>query len=135
MEYFDKLEKDITLMDEIGVAGQCYNSEICFGIRYEADENGRAYTIQYEKDGGCYVSHPVDILSNGVRWISRTATEDALGMVLPATAEHTGYENAKNSGQLKILQPNQSVEFYMEAGYLDKDDADKIKEKIKKILN
>ncbi len=135
MEYYDRLEKDITLMDQIGIEGQCYNPEICFGIKYESDESGRAYTLQYENDGACYVSHPVNILSNGIRWISRTATEDALGMVLPATAEHIGYENAKNTGQFKLVPPNESIEFYMEAGYLDKEDADNIKGKIEKIMS
>ena len=129
-EYFDRLEKDITIMNDVGAKGQCYDPEICFGIKYEADENGRAYTLQYTDNGACYVSHPANILTNGVRWISRTANEDSMGMVLPATAEHIGYENAKNNGQLKILGANDTLEFYIEAGYIGKDDADNVIEKI-----
>lgn len=130
-DYMDNLEKDFTIMNKVGAEGQCYAPEICFGIKYESDENGRAYTMQYTDDGACYVSHPTDVLSNGVRWISRTNNEDSMGMVLPATAEHIGYENAKNNGQLKVLAPNETLEFYMEAGYICKADADKVKEKIK----
>ncbi|MBQ6999032.1 MAG: DUF4432 family protein [Clostridia bacterium] len=132
-DYMDNLEKDLTIMNKVGAKGQCYDPEICFGIKYESDENGRAYTMQYTDDGACYVSHPTDVLSNGVRWISRTNNEDSMGMVLPATAEHIGYENAKNNGQLKVLAPNETLEFYMEAGYINKTDADKVKEKINSI--
>lgn len=135
MEYMDRLEKDPKIMNTVGDMGQCYDPEICFGIKYETDENNRAYTMQYTPSGACFVSHPADILSNGVRWISRTNNEDAMGMILPATAEHIGYENAKNNGQLKILEANETLEFYIEAGYVDKDEADKIKEKINNIMS
>lgn len=90
--------------------------------------------LQYTKEGACYVSHPADVLSNGVRWISRTANEDSMGMVLPATAEHIGYDYAKENGQLKVLGANETLEFYMEAGYISKADADCVKEKIHSML-
>lgn len=133
-DYADRLEKNPSLMDTVGDVGQCYDPEICFGIKYESDENGRAYTLQYTKEGACYVSHPTDVLSNGVRWISRTQNEDAMGMILPATAEHIGYQNAKEKGQLKILNANETLEFYMEAGYLAPECAKKVKEKIEKMI-
>ncbi|MBE7035783.1 MAG: DUF4432 family protein [Ruminococcaceae bacterium] len=133
-DYMDALEKDFSLMDEVGAPGQCYDPEICFGIKYEADETGRAYTMQYTDEGACYVSHPTDVLSNGVRWISRTNNEQAMGMVLPATAEHIGYENAKNNDQLKVLGANETLEFYMEAGFIEAEKAKTVKEKIEKML-
>ena len=132
--YFDALEKDPSIMDEVGAKGQVYDPEICFALKYKGDETGRAYTLQYMDDGACYVSHPIDVLSNGVRWISRTNNEQSMGMVLPATAEHIGYENAKNNGQLKVIEANGKVEFYMEAGYIGRECADKVKEKIEKIM-
>ena len=121
-------------MNYVGDNGQCYDPEICFGIKYDTDEDGRAYTMQYAKEGACFVSHPAHILPNGVRWISRTENEDSMGMVLPATAEHIGYENAKNNGQLKVLKANETLEFYIEAGYLEHEEAEKMKEKIEKIM-
>lgn len=133
-DYMDRVEKDPSLMDKVGAEGQCYDPEICFGIKYEGDANNRAYTLQYTNEGACYVSHPVDVLSNGVRWISRTNNEDSMGMVLPATAEHIGYENAKATGQLKVLGANEKLSFYMEAGYIDKAEADAVKAKIADIL-
>ena len=132
--YFDALEKDITIMDTVGAEGQCYDPEICFGIKYETDENNRAYTMQYTPEGSCFVTHPADILCNGVRWISRTKNEDALGMVLPATGEHLGYNNAKEKGQIKVLGANETLNFYMEAGYVEKEESEKLKSKIEKII-
>lgn len=132
-DYMDRVEKDFTIMDTVGAEGQCYDPEICFGIKFNSDENGRAYSLQYTPEGACYVSHPTDVLPYGIRWISRTENEDAMGMVLPATGEHLGYNNAKEKGQIKLLEANGVLNFYMEAGYLEHDCADKVKEKIEKI--
>ncbi len=134
-DYMDAVEKNPAIMDTVGGEGQCYDPEICFGLRYNTDEDNRAYSLQYREDGACYVSHPADALPYGIRWVSRTENEDAIGIVLPATGEHLGYENAKAKGQIKLLGANETLNFYMEAGWLDKNDADKVKEKIEKINN
>ena len=39
----------------------------------------------------------------GVRWICRTADQDALGMILPATAEPEGYHAEQAKGNIKTL--------------------------------
>lgn len=134
MDYMDEIVKNPAVMNIVGDSKQCYDPEICCRVKYLADEQGRAYTMQYTDDGACFVSHPTDVLCNGVRWISRTKNEDAMGMVLPATAEHIGYEHAKKTGQLKVLGPNENLEFYMEAGYIEKETAQKYKAKIEQII-
>ena len=55
-------------------------------------------------------------------------------MALPATAEHYGYTNAKEKGQIKYLEPGAEVHFRVTAGYLDDADAKKLAEKIDKII-
>ena len=117
-------------MDNIGNKEEMYDPEICFGIKYIPDDEGRAHTLKYTDNGACYVSHPVKELPYGIRWISRTKQEDSLGMVLPATAEHLGYKNAKEKAQIKTVNPNEKLEFYLEAGFLFKEEADKMKEYI-----
>ena len=107
-----------------------YDPEICFSIRYKDTEEKCGYTLQYTKEGACYVKHPTDILPVGVRWISRTGEEDSMGMILPATAEPNGYNYAKEHGQLKMLGGKESIEFDIEVGYLDAERALEIKEKI-----
>lgn len=134
LEYFDKVEENPAIMNKVGASGQVYDPEICFGIEYLADEDNRAYTLQYEDKGACYVSHPVDYLPYTIRWISRTKGEQAMGMALPATGEHLGYKNAVEKGQLKYIAPNGKVNFFIEAGYIEKAEADKVKEKIANIL-
>ena len=130
LEYIARLEKDLTIMNKVGAEGQVYDPELCFGIKYESDENNRAYTMQYTQNGACFVSHPTDYLPYSIRWISRTKTEQSMGMVLPATGEHLGYENAKAKGQIKQVAPNSTICFCIEAGYIEKNEADALKDKI-----
>ena len=134
IEYFDKLESNPEIMNKVGNRDEVYDPEICFGIKYESDENNRAYTLQCTENGACYVSHPTDSLKYGIRWISRTENEDSMGMVLPATGEHLGYANAREKGQIQILEPDGKISFLIEVGYLKKDEADFVKNKICDII-
>lgn len=128
--YMDAVQENPSLHHKVGAEGQLYDPEICFAIRYKGDEEGRAYTMQYTENGACYVSHPTDILPTGIRWIARTGDEDSMGMVLPATGEHLGYQNAKRRGEVKILPGNAKLRFMIEAGYLEKERADERKKTI-----
>ena len=72
-----------------------------------------------------------DILTNGVRWISRTRNEDAMGMVLPATSEHLGRLYCQRNGQSKFLAKGETVKYHMVTGLLNVGEADKMVERIK----
>lgn len=133
LAYMNAVEENPEIMNKVGADGQIYDPEICFGIPYKGDENGRAYSLQYTVDGACYVSHPVDVLPYSIRWISRTSDEDSMGMVLPSTGEHLGYSNAKRKGEVKILSGYGKLSFTIEAGWLDKEKAEEVKGKIKSI--
>lgn len=134
-EYMDKVGENPAIQDIVGEEGQVYNPEICFTVKYDGDEQNRAYTMQYERGvGACYVSHPVDVLPLSIRWISRSEDEQSMGMVLPATAEHLGYSYAKRNGQIKVLAEGESLKFSIEAGYITDAEAKKVEEKIDKIL-
>ena len=129
--YMDKISENPAVCDDIGNPDEIYDPEICFAIKYEADEEGRAYTMQYKKGEGAYfVSHPADVLPVGVRWISRTKNEDALGMVLPATAEHLGYSDSRRKGYIKTLAAGETLRFRIDAGFLDEGAAAEMCEKI-----
>ncbi|MBQ7381171.1 MAG: DUF4432 domain-containing protein, partial [Clostridia bacterium] len=91
VDYLARLDQDPSLMDIIARDTQSYAPEIVFTCKYGKDQNGEAHTLQHMPNGhACYVMHRPDELPFGLRWISRTDDEDALGMVLPATAEHKG---------------------------------------------
>ena len=99
--------------------------------KYDADENGDAHTMQLLPDGfACYVSHKPSELPFGVRWIARTEDEDALGMVLPATAQHMGYLYCKEKGLEKYLQPGEALTYHITTGILSPEDSDAMKNKI-----
>lgn len=131
--YLDKLDKDASIMNVIDSKTQSYAPEIVFTCKYDADENGDAHTMQLLPDGyACYVMHKPEELPFGVRWISRTKDEDALGMVLPATAQHMGYLYCKEKGLEKYLQSGESMTYHITTGILSPEESNIIKNKIYK---
>lgn len=133
--YMEILDKNIARMDEVGNPDEAYAPEICFTMQYNPDENRRGYTMQYiEGEGACYVDHPVDALPIGIRWISRTPTEDAMGMVLPATSEHFGYKHAKEHGYIRELGGFETISFHMEIGFLPDAEAKTVEAKINTLI-
>jgi len=134
-EYKAKAAADPSIQNIVGAEGQVYDPEICFTITYKGDEQNRAYTLQDTGDGAYYVSHPVDALPTGVRWISRTGNEDSMGMILPATGEALGYTYGKENGQVKLLDAMSTLVFDVEAGYITADKACEVREKINAIMN
>lgn len=81
-----------------------FDPEIVFGIDYRADDDGWAHTLHIHPDGSAdYAAHRPDQLPVGVRWICRTPDQDALGMVLPATAEPEGKAAEKAKGYVQEL--------------------------------
>ena len=133
--YMDKLESDPSVMDKVGGEEQCYMPEICFTLRYLTDSEGYGYSVQRLPGGGaCYVRHPADVLPYGIRWISRTGSEDSMGMILPATAEHLGYRYAKENGQIRLLPPEGKLSFLLRLGYLSEEEAQPVMRKIESVM-
>lgn len=133
--YMDAVQENPELHHKIGAPNQYYDPEICFTVYYEKDENGMAHTMQRMPDGNAfYITHPVEALPIGIRWMARTGDEDSLGMVLPATAEHLGFTHAKNNGQLKTLEPGAQLNFQIKLGLLEADGAEAVAKKIEAIV-
>jgi hypothetical protein len=112
-----------------------FDPEAVFFIDYQADEAGWAHTMQLHPDGSAdFISHRPSQLDHGVRWISRTADQDALGLILPATAEPEGYTAEKAKGNIKVLPPG--GEFYCEmvVGALNQPEAAELAGQIKRVL-
>jgi hypothetical protein len=114
--------------------GLLFDPEVVFFIDYLADEEGWAHSMQVHPDGNAdYIRHRPAQLDKGVRWICRTADQDALGIVLPATAEPEGYLVEKAKGNLKILPPGGKFYCEMEMGALTPAEAKRMEGKIKQI--
>jgi hypothetical protein len=112
-----------------------FDPEAVFFIDYLTDEAGWAHSMQIHPDGSAdFISHRPDQLDHGVRWISRTADQDALGLILPATAEPEGYTAEKAKGNIKLIPAGGLFHFDLEVGALTPGEATKVEAKIKQIL-
>lgn len=115
--------------------GLAFDPEVVFFIDYLTDAQGWAHTLHVLPDGsGDYVRHHPDQLDKGVRWICRTADQDALGMIEPATAEPEGYLAEKAKGNIKVLPPKETFHFEVEMGALDPAETQRIEAMIEEIV-
>jgi hypothetical protein len=125
--YMDKIAEHPEHHHLIDAASQIYDPEIVMTIHYQADRQGTAHCMQVLPDGSAfYAAFRPDQLPVGLRWISRTGSEDALGMLLPATGEHKGLAQARKKGQTQAIPPGGSVTLNLKAGYLEAAEAGRI---------
>jgi len=116
--------------------GLAFDPEVVFSIDYLEDEDGWAHSIQVHPDGSSdYVAHQPSVLDKGVRWISRTEDQDALGLVLPATAEPEGYSAEKTKGNIKVLGPGETFQCQMRIGRLTNSETLAVEKQIELIIN
>ncbi len=93
--------------------------ELVMGLDFVADEEGLAHAMQVHPSGEAdVVSHRPGELPRAVRWITRSADEDALGLVLPGTAEADGYTAEKRKGNLLTLAPDGQFTCHVRFGAL-----------------
>ena len=118
------LEPDLTFDPEVVLYLDCI-----------ADEEGWAHSLQIHPDGTAdFISHRPSQLEHGVRWISRTGDQDALGLLLPATAEPEGYLAEKRKGHLKVLKSGEEFHAEMLLGALGRKRASQLARKIQDIV-
>jgi len=133
--YIESTNADPRVHHVVDPSRQAYDPEIVMTIRYLADADGYAHSLQQLPDGSAfYVSHRIAELPLGLRWIARTGDEDAMGLVLPATAEHKGLAYARQNGQLKWLQADKQVTLSMVVGWLDREKTAKVRTRIESIV-
>ena len=112
-----------------------FDPEVVFFIDYLTDDAGWAHSMQVHPDGSAdFISHRPSELDHGVRWISRTADQDCLGIILPATAEPEGYLAEKAKGNIKILPAQGKFHCEMEIGALTPTEAKGVEETISQIV-
>jgi hypothetical protein len=115
--------------------GLLFDPEVVFYIDYVADKDGWAHSMQVHPDGSAdYIRHRPDQLDKGIRWISLTADQEALGLVVPATAEPEGYLAEQAKGNVKVLPPQGEFRFELEIGTLTPPEAERMEEKIAGIV-
>lgn len=114
--------------------GLAFDPEVVFFIDYCADEQGWAYSMQVHPDGQAdFVRHHPAQLDHANRWICRTPDQDALGLVLPATAEPEGYSAEKAKGNIKVLGPKAVFAVNFEVGALTAAEAREIEARVERM--
>ena len=100
--------------------GKTFDPELVMGLTFKSDANGWAHSMQALPDGTAdFISHRPSELPRGVRWITRTADQDAIGIYLPATAEANGYTAEKAKGNVLSIEAGRSFTCALEFGALD----------------
>lgn len=137
--FLDALERDYRIQRTVGVKGESYRPEIVNCYFHRPGRDGWAFVKQMfpkrvGKAGGVYVRYRPAELPYATRWIARTKDEDAMGMCLPATAEHKGRTFCRAHKQQRILAPGKTVTYHVEAGWQDKAATRAMKKKIDAIL-
>jgi hypothetical protein len=134
VEFIDELGRRPE-MHNLLAPGLLFDPEVVFFVDYLADGEGWAHTMQVHPDGNAdIIRHRPDQLDKGVRWISITADQEALGMVEPATAEPEGYLAEKAKGNVRILPAGGQFHCAMEMGTLSPTEAEQMEEQIAQIL-
>lgn len=129
-EFLDELAAD-PQKHHVLAPGLAFDPEVVFFIDYRTDDSGWAHSMQVHPDGSAdYIRHRPDQLEKGVRWICRTADQDALGLLLPATAEPEGYSAEKAKGNVKVLPAGEVFTCAYEMGVLTAEEAQAMESKI-----
>jgi len=85
-------------------AGVAYDPEVVFAIDMAPGADGWTHALQVHPDGSAdYASHRPDQAPRTVRWLCRTADQDALGLSFPATSGVEGYHAEKAAGRYVAL--------------------------------
>ena len=121
--FLAELDKDYKVQSVVGAKGESYRPEIVNCYFHKPDAKGWAivkqvYPKKEGKVGGVFVKYRPSELPYATRWIARTGDEDAMGMCLPATAEHMGRLYCQAHGEQKYLAPGKTFSVHIETGIL-----------------
>jgi len=112
-----------------------YDPEMVLYMNYLADKNGWAHTMLIHPDDSADIlRHRPEQLNHGVRWICRTADQDALGME-PCTAEVEGFSAEKKKGNVRSLPGNLTFTTELEVGVLTPEETRREEALIKQVLD
>jgi hypothetical protein len=94
--------------------------EVVLAINPLPGKDGWATSMQIHPDGAAdFVSYKPSEFAHSLRWICRSADQEALGLLLPSTAEPDGYLAERAKGNLLIVNPKTEARFVFECGALD----------------
>lgn len=109
--------------------------ELVLSLSPLADESGWAHGMQLLPNGSAdFLSYRPDELNHCLRWTTRTSDMQALGLMLPATAEADGLAAERAKGHVRTLHPQQEFRCQVACGALDSRDADALRATIERVM-
>ena len=135
LELLDRVREDVSVTRVIG-KDDVYDPEIVTFLRSPVkDENGFVHYLYQHPDGSAdYTTYDANVLNCAVRWIVYHRDWQAMGMVLPGTAEPEGYLAEKEKGNVRSLPGGETFVSEITAGYLAPEEAEQKKELIQRIM-
>jgi hypothetical protein len=83
---------------------QPVDTEIVMSMDVGVDASGWTHALQLLEDGSAdFISYRPDELGHAIRWMVRNGDQEAMGLILPATAEPDGYLAEKAKGHVLSL--------------------------------
>lgn len=123
-------------LHRVFTVGQSIDPELVMGLNFKTDAKDFAHSMQLLPDGSAdFISHRPSELPHGVRWITRTANQDALGLFLPGTAEADGYSAEKAKGHLVSLAAGQRFTCAYEFGALTPKEGEALQQHCEQVLD
>lgn len=102
------------------IPGEVIDPEIVLAVNSLPDKDGWASSMQIHPDGSAdFVRHRPAEFARSLRWICRSGDQEALGLLLPSTAEPGGYLAERAKGNLLIIDAKAEARFVFECGALD----------------
>ena len=142
-EFFKPTERHLSFINDLKQnpkrhrdieTGRPIDPELVMGLNFAPDKDGWAHSMQILPDGSSdFISHRPQQLPKGVRWMTRTADQDALGLYLPGTAQADGYTAEKAKGNVLSVAAGQYFECELAFGALDAATTLKMKKQIEAI--
>jgi hypothetical protein len=112
-------------------AGVAIEPEAVLMLKPETGEDGWAHALHRRPDGtGDFVSYRPSELPYAVRWITRSGDQDALGLLLPATAAPNGRAAAIKENQIVWIEPGASYDASLRFGAADAEAASRLEAEI-----
>ena len=134
LQLLDALKSDPAIHRVMDPA-RTIDPELVLSLDCRADNAGWAHSLQLHPDGSAdFVSHRPGELDHGVRWICRSADQEALGLLLPATAEADGYMAEKAKGNIRTVPPQGEFRCSLEFGALTPSEAEQMKRHIDSVM-
>jgi hypothetical protein len=115
--------------------GRAIDPELVLARRCRAGADGWSHALQVLPDGTAdFVSHRPDQLGHAVRWMTRNGDQEAMGVLLPSTADADGYTAVKAKGNLRLLPPEGEFRCRLEFGALDATEAEQMRRHIDDVM-